>query len=306
MRAQFAKTMLSVGQQDPRLTVLVGVIGAFGLREFAAKCPGRFLNVGIREQAMASAAAGMALSGFVPVIHSITPFVVERCFEQIKDDFGYHGLGGNVVSVGAGMDYSALGCTHHSYSDIALMKSLPGSQVFYPGTPKEFDLLFRQAYAQPKTINYFRLGGRSHGASFDDAQIRIGRGVRIRIGTDITIAATGPLLTQALQAAELLSSRNISAEVLHFPTIKPFDAELLVHSVQKTRAVVAAEDHSVYGGFGDELRRAVTDAGVPCRFKALGVDQEFLREYGSFDHLANVAGISANHLAEEARRLKSL
>ncbi len=298
MRGQFAKTMLEVGQIDPSLFVLVGDIGAFGLREFAARCPGRFLNAGIREQAMASAAAGLALTGFTPVIHSITPFVVERCFEQIKDDFCYQRLPGNVVSVGGGLDYSALGCTHHSYSDIALMKSLPGTQVFTPGTQCEFDRLFREVYRSGK-VNYFRLGGRNHSACFSDELIQAGKGIVARPGDDITIVTLGSLLDFAMQASSDLGQ----AEVLYFHTIKPFDAELVRARVARTRRVLVVEDHSVMGGLADEVRRALDGAAHTYSMASLGLGDEFVREYGPFDHVAGLMGISPPQIVAAARRL---
>ena len=293
MRSQFARTILDVGLSDPRLTVLVGDIGAFGLRDFARQCPGRFFNIGIREQAMTGAAAGMALAGFIPVVHSITPFVVERCFEQIKDDFGYHRLNGNIVSVGGGIDYAALGCTHHSYSDIAMLRSIPGSRVFSLGSPIEVDTLFREAYAVPGTLNYFRLGGRPHGFPIEASDLKIGRGIKIRDGRHVSLATMGPLLGFACQAADELAVRDVSAEILYFPTVKPFDRELLRSSAEKTRRIVIIEDHSGNGGLADEVRQAIEGSETSVRIKALGIQDQFLRDYGSFDHLAGVAGIDA-------------
>lgn len=281
--------------------VLVGDIGAFGLREFAAQCPGRFLNAGIREQAMASAAAGLALAGMIPVVHSITPFVVERCFEQIKDDFGYQSLGGNFVSVGAGFDYAALGCTHHSYSDVALLKSVPGAQVFYPGSPKEFDCLFRQTYASG-SLNYFRLGGRNHSVDFQDSQIGVGRAILAKEGRDLTLVTAGPLLNYAMKVASDLQF-EASIEVIYTPSIKPFDARTMIDSVAKTRRVVVFEDHSVFGGLADEVRRALDCCGWAYSMKSLGVGDEFLRDYGSFDFLANTAGIGPEAIQREVKGL---
>ncbi len=291
--------MLRLGGKDPRLVVLVGDIGSYGLRDFATAFPGRFVNAGIREQAMASAAAGLALTGFVPVIHSIAPFVVERCFEQIKDGFSYHGLSANIVSVGAGFDYAALGCTHHSYSDLALMKSLPGSQVFYPGSPAEFDSLFEENYASGK-VNYFRLAGRTHSVRLLAGEIRAGRGYRVQEGADITFVVVGPLLDFALQATHELAC---SSEVLYMPSIKPFDAGLLCASVRKTGRLVVAEDHSVYGGLADEVRRSLTGVAFPYRMVSLGVQDKFIREYGSFDHLAGAVGVGVEAMVVEAKRL---
>jgi transketolase len=289
MRGQFAKTMLSVGLSDQRLVVLVGDIGAFGLRDFAAQCPGRFFNVGIREQAMASIAAGFSQTGFIPVIHSITPFVVERCFEQIKDDFCYQETPGNVVSVGGGIDYAALGGTHHSYSDIALMKSLPGTQVFCPGSQREFDLLFRENYACGK-LNYFRLGGVNHSVEFDGGdKITAGKAYVVRPGKNWTIVTTGSLLTEVMKAAQSLDQQGISCQVVHNPTIKPIDADGIRRAASKTGRVAVVEDHNVIGGLGDEVRRVIDGRN---RVLSLGIQDSFQREYGNWDHLLGLVGLN--------------
>ena len=138
IRQQFADTMLAVGKKDTRLAVLVGDISHFLLKPFAAACPGRYYNIGICEPAMMSMAAGLAKAGLRPVVHTIAPFLVERSFEQMKLDFCYQGLGGSVVTLGSAFDYSNLGCSHHCYGDFALMKTLPGSQIVYPGSAENW------------------------------------------------------------------------------------------------------------------------------------------------------------------------
>jgi transketolase len=119
MRKQFADTLQDVGR-DKNVVVLIGDISHYLLRNFEKDYPDRFYNLGIAEQSMMGIAAGLSMKGFHPVVHSITPFITERCFEQIKDDFCYQGLGVNIVSVGSGFDYADLGCTHHAYDDIAI------------------------------------------------------------------------------------------------------------------------------------------------------------------------------------------
>lgn len=294
--------MAEVGVADPELFILAGDISVYALRDFAAKCPGRFFNIGTREQSMCSAGAGLALVGFIPVIHSITPFVVERCFEQIKDDFCYQRLPGNIVSVGAGFDYAALGGTHHCYSDIALIKSLPRTQVFYAGSPIEFDQLFKQVY-RSGYLNYFRVAGRAHGVSFGPDDIVVGRSIRAREGQDATLVCAGPLLDFALAAAEEV--RPLSLEVIYSPSIKPFDAENLRQSVQKTKRVIIAEDHSSFGGLADEARRALDGLGCSFQIKSLGINGDFIHEYGSFDHLADHVGLGKTAIANAARQLCS-
>ena len=140
MKDAFSNTMLEVRLQDDRLVMLVGDISHFALRPFAKSCPGRFYNVGILEPTIVSMAAGLANVGLLPVAHTIAPFLIERSFEQIKLDFCYQDLGGTLISVGSAFDYTTLGCTHHCYTDMALIGALPGTEIVYPATPRELNL----------------------------------------------------------------------------------------------------------------------------------------------------------------------
>lgn len=283
MRNTFASTMLEVGQRDPHLVVMVGDISHFALQPFARACPGRFYNIGILEPTMVNVAAGLAMAGLHPVVHTIAPFLIERSFEQIKLDFCYQALGGNLVSVGSAFDYSGLGCSHHCYDDIALIKGLPNTEVVYPAMPAEFSLLFEQSYRNGR-LTYFRLPGKQHGVAIAPERIVLGKGVLVREGRQLTLAAAGPQLATAMAAAELLRARGVDAEVLYFPTIKPFDDALALASAAKTRRVLVIEEHSRYGGLGDELLRATCNVGARYRF--INIPDEFQRGYGAYeDHL---------------------
>ena len=176
MRKEFVRLMLEMGGKEERLVVLVGDISVFGLREFRRNYPERFYNIGICEQSMISIASGLSLAGLIPVVHSIAPFVTERCFEQIKDDFCYQNTGGNIISVGSAFDYSGLGCTHHTYSDIAIIRSLPNTEVVYPTSPKELEVLFKHCFNNGK-LTYFRLPERKHTLQIDESLIKFGKGM---------------------------------------------------------------------------------------------------------------------------------
>src|ERR1051326_418645 len=152
MREQMGQTVRALLESDERLVVVLADISA---QYFAGTAhPERVINVGIMEQAMVSVAAGLALEGFIPVLHSIVPFLVERPFEQIKDDFCYQRLGGNFISTGASYDYSTEGMTHHGPGDVQILRSLPGMQIVVPGNAGEFDRLFREAYANDAPTYY--------------------------------------------------------------------------------------------------------------------------------------------------------
>ena len=218
MRGQLAETVSSVLEKDERLVLLLGDIGVWGFHKAFERFPERVYNIGILEQATVSAAAGLALSGLVPVVHTIAPFIVERSAEQLKVDFCYQGLGGNFISVGASYDYAALGCTHHCPGDAGLLMNIPGMEIVLPGTSSEFDLLFREAYANGSPT-YFRLSERENAAGHD---VQFGKAVIVRKGGAATVVAVGPVLDTVMEAAS-----GLDVTVLYYTTISPFDADAL-------------------------------------------------------------------------------
>lgn len=301
LRETFARTMLEVGQEDEKLVVLVGDIGHFALQPFARACPGRYYNVGILEPTIVSMAAGLASAGLHPVAHTIAPFLVERSFEQIKLDLCYQGFGANLITVGSAFDYATLGCSHHCYDDFALLGSLPDSQLVYPASAREFELLFRETYRNGK-LTYFRLPKENHGELLGDGEIALGRGVLVRPGNDLSIAACGPQLRSALDAAALLAGRGIDAGVLYFPTIKPFDDALLRDHVGVTRRLLCIEEHVAHGGLADRALRAARHVqGLRSDF--IAIPDRFQRGYGDYREHCEALGLTAPALADRALRL---
>ena len=289
MRQQFADTMLEVGLIDPKLSVLIGDISHFILQPFAKACPGRFYNVGICEPLIISMAAGMAKTGLHPVVHTIAPFLLERSFEQIKLDFCYQGMSGNIITVGSAFDYSNLGCTHHCYDDFALMKSLPRTQVIYPASPVEFDTLFRETYRNDH-VTLFRLPEHQHEQVIDPSLITLGKGIRMAEGCDVSIIAAGPQLKNAVLASQLLKAQGKSVDIMYIPTIHPLDAEMIHQSVAKTKRVIVVEEHNVFGGVGDDVRKIVADISS-VKIINLGING-FIRGYGTYEQLCESIGLS--------------
>jgi len=290
LRQQFADTLTTIGKEDSGLVVMVGDISHGILKPLAEACPGRYYNIGILEPTMVSMGAGLAAAGLCPVIHTIAPFLIERSFEQIKLDFCYHKLSGNIVTVGSAYDYSNLGCTHHCYGDFALLKTLPGVQICFPASAVEFDQLFRQAYRND-LLTVYRMAGHPHPIEFDEADIVFGKAIKVQDGSDVTLIATGPQLRTALTARDKLSAKGISAEVLYVHTIRPLDIEFIRASVEKTRKVVVVEEHMRSGGLGDDVLRATYD--IPgMKFHSVSIPDIFVTGYGTYEQLSESCGLT--------------
>jgi transketolase len=297
MRQTFADTMHEVGLVDPKLVVLLGDISHFIMQPFARACPGRFYNVGICEQTIISMAAGLAHVGFHPVVHTIAPFIIERGLEQIKMDFCYQSLGGTLVSVGSAFDYSTHGCSHHCYGDLALMKALPGTEVVYPAMPNELNLLFKETYANGK-LTYFRLPEHKHDVPIRDEEIRLGKAVVVRKGTDVTIVALGSALKTVMESLPALERQGLAPEVIYPHTIKPFDADTIAGSVSRTRRCLVIEEHTQFGGVGDEVMRAIQAVdGVKMTF--INIPDRFLHGYGNYEEHRAFLGMTPENVVRQ-------
>jgi transketolase len=272
MREEFVDTVATALDDDPRITVVLAEISFDRFADAAARRPGRVVNVGIREQAMIGVAGGMALTGLRPVVHSITPFVVERPFEQLKLDFNHQGVGAVVVSTGASYDYPGAGRTHQAPGDVALLDTLPGWTVHVPGHPAEVSTLLRSAMAEDGPV-YVRLSERTNAEALAD-----GPGLRtVRHGREGVVVAVGPMLRPVLAAVATLD-----VTVLYAATVRPFDAAGLRAAAIATRPDVVLVEPYLSGTSAHVVNDALLD--VPHRVLTLGVRRDAeLRAYGTAD-----------------------
>lgn len=286
IRGQLANTVLDVGKIDERLTVLLGDIGHFNMIPFANECSERFYNVGICEPTIISMAAGLSKTGMIPVVHTINPFIVERSFEQLKLDFIYQKLPGNIVTVGSLFDYSKLGCTHHCYGDFSLLKSLNNVEILFPATCNEFDILFRQTYDNDK-LTFFRIPEYIHTIEYLSS-IQVGKIITIENGADMTVVVTGPLLESVVNVSKQLKFNNFNIDILYTHTIAPFDYECIHKSVSRTKKVLVIEEHGEHGGIGEDVLKTIYSIN-DVQYKHLCVKGEFIHEYGNYEELLTIA-----------------
>lgn len=298
IRQQFADTMLEVGKTDPRLVVLIGDISHFILQPFARACPDRFYNIGICEPAIISMAAGLSKAGFYPVAHTIAPFIIERSFEQIKLDFCYQGFGGTLVTVGSVFDYSNLGCTHHCYSDFALIGSLPNTEMIYPASCNEFDILFKETYKDGK-LTLFRIPESQHEQPIKASDVKLGKAIKIKDGKDLSIIVTGPQLKNAVEAEKELSAKGWDIEIMYVHTISPLDKKAIRKSVEKTGQALVIEEHHRQGGLGSRVLENVYDI-KGLKFCQLALDP-FIRDYGLYEDLCKNAGLCKDGIVKTVK-----
>ncbi|MCX5809853.1 MAG: hypothetical protein NTX36_10870 [Proteobacteria bacterium] len=276
MRRQFKDTAIRLAEHDDKLVLLFGDISVFLFSEFKELYPDRLLNIGICENTLISMAAGMSAAGFHPIVHTIAPFVTERSYEQVKLDLCYNCLGATIVTCGGSFDYAWDGATHHCYTDLELMRMLPGMEVMQPGSKKEFDTLFSTCYNNGNP-SYVRIAADEHGL---DLPVEFGKGVLIKEtrGANLTVATAGPLLGNVLSACS-----DLPVNIIYFHTIKPFDRDLL-ERFAGTRIIVV---HDAFGLF------EAINATCSVKAEYHGLPDEFCCYYGTLEDIRRKLGLDA-------------
>ncbi len=294
MRETFALVSEELAERIPELVVIVGDISHGLFKNFAARFPDRYYNIGILEPAMIGIAAGMARAGLQPVVHTIAPFLVERSFEQLKLDFGYQGLSVSLVSVGGSFDYSQLGVSHHTYSDVSLISQIDGSSVHMPGSPNEFETLYRENFSRPG-IKYFRLSESRHSLHINEEHLTEGSGVLLKEGSDLTLVTSGPLVNVCDAALESVKEA-ITADLIYLPTVKPLDTNIIQRSISRTGRLITVDNLHDYGGLMSLVLPALKKVQRPLQVKQFGV-RSFIHEYGNVEDLYEVAGLTSENVA---------
>ncbi|MCX6973095.1 MAG: transketolase [Verrucomicrobia bacterium] len=294
MRNAFADEILKIALEDERIVVLSGDIGNRLFDKFKAAMPDRFHNCGVAEANMISLAAGLASSGLRPVCYTITPFVTTRCLEQIKLDVCYHNMPVTIVGTGSGLSYAALGSTHHSFEDLAIMRNLPGMHVLAPADAPELRAAMRWVFGQSQPA-YLRIGKKGESVLTPESTFAAGRWQLFRSGSDVSILACGTILGEALEAAGILANAGIQAAVWNCASVKPLDFQVLRGLCGDV--VFSIEEHSVLGGFGSAVAEFLSAQKNPPRLIRLGIPDEFLHDCGEQEEARSLCGLDAASLA---------
>ncbi len=300
-RVAFAETMIELARVDPRIVAVCNdSVGSSNMSGFQKEFPNRLVNVGIAEQNMVGVAAGLANGGFVPFVCCAGPFLTGRALEQIKADVAYNNYGVVLCGQSPGMSYGELGPTHHSIEDFAWMRALTDITILNPADPKQTRDAVRWA-AQANRPIYMRVGRfKVPAVTPEDAAFEPGRALVLRDGDDVTLIATGVLVSRALDAADQLARQGVSARVLNMMTIAPLDEAAVLSAARETRGIVTAEEAIVTGGLGSAVAETVV-RHHPTRMRILGVPH--FAPTGSAAFLLDHFGLNADGLAAAALEL---
>jgi transketolase len=300
-RDSYGNALVELGKEHQDLVVLdADLAAATKTGMFQKVFPERHIDCGIAEANMAGIAAGLATCDKVPFFSTFAMFAAGRCYEQIRNSIGYPHLNVKIGATHAGITVGEDGATHQCNEDIALMREIPGMVVINPCDDVEAKAAVRAAYEYNGPV-YLRFGRLAAQVINDENsyQFEIGKGLEVRKGSDLTMIATGLMVSFALEAAKKLEVDGIHARVVNIHTIKPIDEEIILKAAKETGKIVTIEEHSVIGGLGSAVCDVLSES-YPVPVKKIGI-QDVFGESGPAMELVQKYGLDEEGIYQKVK-----
>ena len=301
-REAYGKVLAELGAEFPNLVVMdADLSGSTKTAVFAKEFPDRFFNMGIAEQNLYGAATGLALSGKTVCASTFAMFASGRAFEIIRNSIGYTGANVKVCATHAGITVGEDGASHQTFEDLALMRTIPGMTVVNPCDGVSTEILMRQVVEMDGPC-YVRLGRASVPEFYNESdEIVLGKGNLLRDGRDVTIIATGIMVSEAMEAAAQLAEESVDVRVIDIHTIKPLDEDIIVKAAEETGKIVTAEEHSIIGGLGSAVAE-VLSRKCPVHIEMVGQMDTF-GESGSPGELKEKYGMTKDAIISAVKKV---
>lgn len=302
-RKMFTETLLELAKKDKDIVVLTtDARGSVTLDRFPQELPEQFVEIGIAEQNSVGIGAGLAASGKKSFVCGPACFLSARSLEQIKVDVAYTGTNVKLIGVSGGVSYGALGASHHSLQDIAVMRAIPGITVILPCDIYETKKMTEALAKYDKPV-YVRMGRNAVPNVYENEDIpfEIGKANVLLEGSDVTIIGTGEMVYAALEAGKILRDKGIHARVIDMHTLKPLDEEIVVKAAKETGHVITVEEHNIHGGLGAAVAEVLVQK-VPVPMRILGIPDE-TTVTGTSTEVFNHYGLTGEGISQVAEAM---
>ena len=299
----FADTLLQEARKDKDIIVVTSDSRGSGkLVPYGKALPNQIIEVGIAEQNLVGVSAGLAATGKKVFAVSPASFLTARSLEQIKTDIAYSNLPVTLVGISAGISYGQLGSTHHSIHDFAVLRCINNMTIVSPADNLEASGVIQQAAHYPYPL-YIRYGKKPMMDIHPANQLfEIGKAITVQEGEDITLIATGETVPRAVLAGEILKAKGINPTIVSMHTIKPFDSNTFHQSIKKSKCLISLEEHSIYGGLGEQCASIIAQENLKIKLKILGIPDEYMVN-GSQSDVLDYYGMSSEKIADTAQSL---
>ncbi|MBN1124172.1 MAG: hypothetical protein JXA82_04130 [Sedimentisphaerales bacterium] len=302
MRNTFANTFIHACDNRRDVFICSGDAGLGVFDDFQTTHPDRYLNMGVAEQNMIGFSAGLAMTGFKVFCYNIIPFVLYRCYEQVRNDICYQRLPVVLAGIGSGVAYAPAGMTHYAVEDIGIARTLPNLTVLSPIDPVEAEHCAKYALAATEPV-YVRLAKRGEPTIHKDEQIDITLPCVLRQGQEIAVVTHGAIAAEVLAAADLLKEQNIHPRVISLTRIQPLNLEALISVLQGIRIIVTVEEHFAGSGLGSLLAGAWAEKKDTPKLITWGIPDAFIHAIRAGDRMREEFGLSALQIADRIRML---
>ncbi len=299
MRNNFINTILEYKDRKG-FFIVSGDAGLGVFDDFQASDPDKFLNLGIAEQNMISFSAGLSMTGFKVIVYNIIPFVLYRCYEQVRNDICYQELPVVLAGIGSGITYAPQGMTHYSIEDIGLAQTLPNLHVISPSDPVEAKLAAHYAYKCEKPV-YVRLAKRGEPIIHSEKQFDITKPRIVKKGSDVAIVFHGSISNEVMKAHEILTKEKIQPMLLSVPMIMPLDKDALLDTLKSFKTVIVVEEHYENCGLGNIIRRIYLGARPKWGLKTMGIPFNFIHVIKDTEHMRGYFGISSTDIVNAVK-----
>ena len=296
-REAYGKALVELGRENENVVVLDADLSkSTKTADFKKEYPNRFINTGIAEQNLLGISAGLSKYGKIPFASTFAVFATGRAFEIIRNSICYPNMNVKIAATHAGITVGEDGGSHQSIEDIAIMNSLPNMSVLVPADAKETNEIIKYAAKHIGPV-YIRLGRLNSEDIFEDTyEFEYGKGVSLREGNECTIISTGITTSMAMKACDILKEENIDVRLIHMPTIKPIDRDIIEKASKETKFILTCEEHSVIGGLG-QIVASVTSETVPTKVVKLGIDDVF-GESATPNELLEKHGLTSDNIVK--------
>jgi transketolase len=304
MRQVYANTLLELARNNPDVIALeADLMSAISTNKIIKQIPKQLINCGIMEANMMGVAAGLALTGKIPFVHTFAQFATRRAFDQLFVSGGYAKLNIKILGSDAGVTAEHNGGTHMAFEDLGLVRLIPRAHVFEASDATMLRYLLRMVEKQ-YGIHYIRTIRKQAVRIYEEGEVfEVGKGKVLREGGDVTIIASGIMVTESLRAADLLESQGIAATVIDMYSIKPIDIDLIVKYAKETKAVVTAENHNVIGGLGSAVAEVLSEH-CPTQMCRIGVKEQY-GQVGKTEYLKEFYKLTAKDIVDAVEGLDS-
>lgn len=295
MQKIYISTLYNLMKKDKNVISCLSDSGTDYDELIARELPLQCINFGISENNKVAAASGLASSGKIPFVYTTSAFLAYRSYEFIRDDVCLQNRNVKLVGMGCGLSWSTLGPTHHTTEDISALKSIPNLTILSPASPKELEKCIEYAYNNFGPV-YIRMGMSNEKEIYDECNFEISKNTVISEGDDITIFTTGSIISEVMEAVNLLKEDGINAKIVNISTIKPLDINSIIKECSIQKNIFSVEEHNIIGGIGSSIADVIAENNLNCKLHKIGLNDTFATGYGTYNEIKKMNNLDSESI----------